>query len=237
MSLFEHKRDGSREVTTLLFVIISRVRTGWLRNRKIFQNPYLTFPAKLVPTETNNDEPAGESEYEQSRWPPHGGRPTCRRRGPSSRCTSEASPWCRLVRKHTTILGLAMRIRPCPRQTLFLEGAFDVSSRFRPEAMTHLKRYCDTDELTFPLLVDETDAGGTTDPTVVHHSYDILASVGKIRSGCQSRRRAATGPTLEFRPDSLSAEIHFPRGAVLPSGVAHLWDPSISIPVDGPRQR
>jgi hypothetical protein len=97
--------------------------------------------------------------------------------------------------------------------------------------------YCDTDELTFPLLVDETDAGGTTDPTVVHHSYDILASVGKIRSGCQSRRRAATGPTLEFRPDSLSTEIHFPRGAVLPSGVAHLWDPSISIPVDGPRQR
>jgi len=66
------------------------------------------------------------------------------------------------VREHATILGLAMRIRPCPRQTLFLEGAFDISSRFWPEAMTYLKRYCDTDELTFPLLVDETDAGGTT---------------------------------------------------------------------------
>ncbi len=86
----------------------------------------------------------------------------------------EALPWCRLVHKYATILGLAVRVRPCPWQTLFLEGAFDVSSRLRPEAMTYLKTCRDTDELTFPLLVDKTDAVGMTDPTVVHQSYDIL---------------------------------------------------------------
>lgn len=84
----------------------------------------------------------------------------------------EASPWCRLVREYATILDLQIHIRPCPRQTLFLEGAFDASSRFRPEAMGYLQQYHQTDDLTFPLLVDQTDS--TREPVVIIQSYDIL---------------------------------------------------------------
>ena len=88
----------------------------------------------------------------------------------------EASPWCRLVREYATILGLTIHIRPCPRQTIFLEGAFDITSRFRPEAMKYLQKYCHTDELTFPLLIDKTDhhGGGTNEFIVIHQSHDIL---------------------------------------------------------------
>lgn len=84
----------------------------------------------------------------------------------------EASPWCRLVREYATILDLQMHIRPCPRQTLFLEGAYDASSRFRPEAMSLLKEHHQTDDLTFPLLVDHTDE--SKDPVVLTQSYSIL---------------------------------------------------------------
>jgi hypothetical protein len=87
----------------------------------------------------------------------------------------EASPWCRLVREYATILDLQLHIRPCPRQTLFLEGAFDVNSRFRPEAMEYLKQYHQTDDLTFPMLVDQTDDSSTSNnPIVKMQSYDIL---------------------------------------------------------------
>lgn len=94
----------------------------------------------------------------------------------------EASPWCRLVREYATILDLTIHIRPCPRQTLFLEGAFDSTSRFRPEAMEYLKTYGPSDSdsnLTFPILVDRTnaDANANTnanDPIVILQSYDIL---------------------------------------------------------------
>ena len=98
VSLFEHKRDGSREVTTLLFVIISRVRTGWLRNRKIFQNPYLTFPAKLVPTETNNDEPAGESNTNNRAGP---------RTAVGRRAAAEAHPHVVRVRRRLGVVWCA----------------------------------------------------------------------------------------------------------------------------------
>ena len=92
----------------------------------------------------------------------------------------EASPWCRLIREYTTILDLKVHIRPCPRQTLFLEGAFDAASRFRPEAMRYLQQYHQgTDDLTFPLLVDRTHVDDDStennkDPMVLVQSYDIL---------------------------------------------------------------
>lgn len=70
----------------------------------------------------------------------------------------EASPWCRLVREQLTVLDLRARIRPCPRQTLWAEGAHSLEARFRPEA---LRRWDGTGAgtsgaLTFPLLVDDT---------------------------------------------------------------------------------
>jgi hypothetical protein len=89
----------------------------------------------------------------------------------------EASPWCRLVREHLTILDLKVHIRPCPRQTLWLEGAYSSDSRFRPEAMELFEKKAhdssDRDDvLTFPLLVDRTDS--TQDPVVISESSDIL---------------------------------------------------------------
>ena len=110
----------------------------------------------------------------------------------------EASPWCRLVREYATILDLTLEVRPCPRETLFYgEGAYGPSSRFRPEAMDRCRRrnrrrngddtddggYDDDDDhLTFPLLVDRTNAGETTtnekDPdgvVILTESYEILS--------------------------------------------------------------
>lgn len=87
----------------------------------------------------------------------------------------EASPWCRLVREYATILDLKLHIRPCPRQTLFLEGSFDDTSRFRSQAMNILKSHRQTDDLTFPLMVDQTHA----EPIVLTQSYDILEHLWK----------------------------------------------------------
>ena len=84
----------------------------------------------------------------------------------------EASPWCRLIREYATILNLTMHVRPCPRQTLFLEGAYDHTSRFRPEAMNYLQKHRNLDDMTFPLLVDKTTSA--ENPVVIKHSYDIL---------------------------------------------------------------
>ena len=91
----------------------------------------------------------------------------------------EASPWCRLVREQATILNLQLQIRPCPRQTLSLEGAYDETSRFRSQAMKHYKlKFPDKDDLTFPLLVDKTPQythkNGSKDPVVIHQSYEII---------------------------------------------------------------
>ncbi|CAJ1942174.1 unnamed protein product [Cylindrotheca closterium] len=84
----------------------------------------------------------------------------------------EASPWCRIVREYLTILDLKAQIRPCPRQTLFMEGAYDKESRFRPEAMQYLKSSHQTDDMTFPILVDRTKAKDS--PEVIVESYAIL---------------------------------------------------------------
>jgi hypothetical protein len=84
----------------------------------------------------------------------------------------EGSPWCRLVREYTTILDLRVHMRPCPRETLFGEGVFTTQSRFRPQAMQHLKESLNTDDLIFPLLVDRTRS--FHDPVVIRQSYDIL---------------------------------------------------------------
>jgi len=117
----------------------------------------------------------------------------------------EASPWCRLVREYATILNLSIHIRPCPRQTLFLEGAYDSRSRFRPEAMEYLQTYQHTDDLTFPLLVDKTKEESTNDdPIVIHQSYDILVHLWE--------RYGQTVLPNERRPDKFwnSNQIPFP---------------------------
>jgi Glutathione S-transferase, N-terminal domain len=115
----------------------------------------------------------------------------------------EASPWCRLVREYATILDLNIHIRPCPRQTLFLEGAFDASSRFRPEAMDLLKSHRQTDDLTFPLLVDDTYGY----PIVLAQSYEILEHLWEHYG-----QDILAGENYERRPDQRwnSTNIPFP---------------------------
>lgn len=115
----------------------------------------------------------------------------------------EASPWCRLVREYLTILDLDADIRPCPRQTLFLEGAFDSSSRFRPEAMKYFKDATRSDDLTFPLLVDQTNKND--DPVMVCQSYEILQHLW-------DQYGQSVLPTRRHRPDQRvnAAAIPFP---------------------------
>lgn len=69
----------------------------------------------------------------------------------------EASPWCRLVREQATILDLNLNIRPCPRESIYLQGAYTNRSRFRPAAHLALKQLKEgSSSLTFPILVDKT---------------------------------------------------------------------------------
>ena len=79
----------------------------------------------------------------------------------------EASPWCRLVREHTTHLGLSVTVKPAPRETLLAEGAFSKASRYRGEALGWLHASdgvvqedggFGSDGLQFPILVDATGA-------------------------------------------------------------------------------
>ena len=87
----------------------------------------------------------------------------------------EASPWCRLVREYASILDLTLHMRPCPRQTLWQEGAYSLDSRFRPEAMDLLKMYCGTNDLMFPILVDRLNLlDDSQSPIVLQQSYNIL---------------------------------------------------------------
>ena len=102
----------------------------------------------------------------------------------------EASPWCRLVREYLTILDLTVTIRPCPRQTLWSEGAYTAASRFRPQAMKALqqRRQRKSDngdnnnntnderiDLMFPILVDyQGFESKSNEPVVIQQSYNIL---------------------------------------------------------------
>lgn len=104
----------------------------------------------------------------------------------------EASPWCRIVREYLTILDLKVQIRPCPRQTLFMEGAYNKESRFRPEAMQYLKSSSSshpTEDMTFPILVDCTKSKDS--PEVILESYAILEHLwqkyGQSVENCQNR--------------------------------------------------
>ena len=120
----------------------------------------------------------------------------------------EASPWCRLIREYLTILGLTAEIRPCPRQTLFMEGAFTAASRFRPEALRHLQSVGrDENDLKFPVLVDESSPNK---PVVLAESYDILGHLWENYS--ESVLQASDSPSLRRRPDQVmnNPKIPFP---------------------------
>lgn len=108
-------------------------------------------------------------------------------RGPTSRVRAapahdltlyeyEASPWCRLVREHLTHLGLSVKIKPTPRQTLRAEGAFSEASRFRGEALAWVQDCGGSglaDGLQFPILVDATDRRCA--PVVLTESKTIIS--------------------------------------------------------------
>jgi len=83
----------------------------------------------------------------------------------------EASPWCRIVREQMTFLGLNVLIKPCPRQTLFTEGAFNEHSRFRKEAFDQCKFNGHGTQFQFPVLVDETKVD---DKKVITESREIV---------------------------------------------------------------
>ncbi|KAG7349447.1 endonuclease/exonuclease/phosphatase [Nitzschia inconspicua] len=134
----------------------------------------------------------------------------------------EASPWCRLVREYLTILDLQVHMRPCPRETLFAEGVFSPISRFRPQAMQHLKNSFGMDDLTFPLLVDRTK--DAEDPVIVHQSYDILTHLWENYGQSVIPSRLAAGDTSHRRPDQKvnDPSIPFPLRFLLLSSPSYL---------------
>ena len=91
----------------------------------------------------------------------------------------EASPWCRRVRECAQSLGLPLRIRPCPRQTVMAEGVFTTESAYRGAAGAAGGR------VQFPLLVDES-AGRT-----LYQSGDIVAHLWACYGPAGSEQAAA----------------------------------------------
>lgn len=97
----------------------------------------------------------------------------------------EASPWCRRVRECAETLGLPLRIRPCPRETVMAEGVFTAKSAFRGVAQTAGGR------VLFPLLVDEGADGAT-----LYQSGDVVAHLWRVYgpAGSQEAGAAAAAP-------------------------------------------
>lgn len=76
----------------------------------------------------------------------------------------EASPWCRRVRETLCVLGLPALIRPCPRETLRVEGAFSSLARHKPDVKGRL---------IFPYLVDHTaDMALNESRDIVEHLWN-----------------------------------------------------------------
>ena len=76
----------------------------------------------------------------------------------------EASPWCRRVRETLCVLGLPALIRPCPRETLRVEGAYSTLARHKPGVKGRLK---------FPYLVDHTaDVALNDSRDIVEHLWN-----------------------------------------------------------------
>ena len=75
----------------------------------------------------------------------------------------EASPWCRRVRETLCVLGLPALIRPCPRETLRVEGAYSTLARHKPGVKGRL---------IFPYLVDHTaDVALNESRAIVDHLW------------------------------------------------------------------
>ncbi len=139
----------------------------------------------------------------------------------------EASPWCRLVREYATILDLTLTVKPCPRETLLYgEGSFGPNSKYRLEAMnwhqnkirgnTHIE-----DNLTFPLLVDQTKMLSTHNKTnqnetkdnvdedngvaVLTESYDILTHLWEYYGESVVRRNPRPDQKLNNPSNTFSS--------------------------------
>lgn len=96
------------------------------------------------------------------------GAAPARRTGPAPRpklelFEYEASPWCRRVRETLCVLDLEVLVRPTPRETLRVEGAYSAAAAHKPAVSAAEGR------LLFPFLVDHT-AG-----VALNQSADICA--------------------------------------------------------------
>ena len=78
----------------------------------------------------------------------------------------EASPWCRRVRETLCILGLEADVRPCPRETMRVEGAYSAASVYKPEVTAAGGR------LLFPFLIDRSAGVALNQSaTIVEHLW------------------------------------------------------------------
>ena len=77
----------------------------------------------------------------------------------------EASPYCRHVRETLCILGLRVRIKPCPRETLRREGAFSAAAKHKPEVAKRGR-------ILFPFLHDRSaDVALNESSAIVAHLW------------------------------------------------------------------
>ena len=126
----------------------------------------------------------------------------------------EASPWCRVVREHLQLLGLPVLIKPCPRQTLFKEGAFDTNAVFRKEAWEIYEQENQNDEkekemkmmYQFPLLVDETSSSSS--PEIVSESSTIIRHLWEKYSDNVIEERPSVD--LKLNSNGLPFFVRFP---------------------------
>ena len=141
----------------------------------------------------------------------------------------EASPWCRLVREHLTLLGLPVLVKPCPRQTLLKEGAFDERSRYRKEAwnvyldaIAEEKQSLDESEVEkekekekekevvyqyqFPILVDATTSSSS--PKILFESSNIIHHLWENYSDTVIEDRPSVD--IKLNSDGLPFFVRFP---------------------------
>ena len=104
------------------------------------------------------------------------GATPARRTGPAPRpqltlYEYEASPWCRRVRETLCILDLEADVRPCPRETMRVEGAYSAAAIFKPEVRPAGGR------LLFPFLVDHTAGIALNQSaTIVEHLWSAYGA-------------------------------------------------------------
>ena len=173
----------------------------------------------------------------------------------------EASPYCRRVRETLCVLELQALIKPCPRETLQLEGAYSAEAKHKPEVHREHKG-----RLLFPFLVDKTagislnESGAIVDhlwrlysDNVIERpfvdkllnggslprpiDFALLAGPSGLRPWPSAGLLLAPGSSTASAPLVLSGNEHDQGTRLVRERLCELQLPYFSIPVESASQR